>query len=162
MGNFISVIRCPQIPSVSDGYYICHPSDDMIYGAVCRFGCYAGHELIGGISEITCTQEGKWSNSFPRCQSNTLYYIQITTSINIAIQYSFDWIYFAEITCPRLLPSTAHLRYHCSDENRFRSICTYSCPDGYDIKSGMSRVRVCTQYGTWKGIEPICIGSFLF
>lgn len=126
----VKVIRCPQIPSVSDGYYICHPSDDMIYGAVCRFGCYAGHELIGGISEITCTQEGKWSNSFPRCQ---------------------------KITCPRLLPSTAHLRYHCSDENRFRSICTYSCPDGYDIKSGMSRVRVCTQFGTWKGIEPICI-----
>lgn len=66
----ISVIRCPKIPNVSDGYYICHPSDDMIYGAVCRFGCYAGHELTGGTSEITCTQSGKWSNTFPLCQSN--------------------------------------------------------------------------------------------
>lgn len=67
------MIRCPKIPNVSDGYYMCHPSDDMIYGAVCRFGCYAGHELTGGVSEITCTKEGKWSNSFPRCQSNTYF-----------------------------------------------------------------------------------------
>lgn len=126
----VTVIRCPKIPNVSDGYYICHPSDDMIYGAVCRFGCYAGHELTGGTSEITCTQSGKWSNTFPRCQ---------------------------KVTCPRLLPSTSYLTYKCSDENKFRSICTYSCPDGYDIKSGMSRVRVCTRFGTWKGIEPKCI-----
>lgn len=45
----------------------------MIYGAVCRFGCYAGHELTGGTSEITCTQSGKWSNAFPRCRSNALF-----------------------------------------------------------------------------------------
>lgn len=62
--------RCPKIPDVSDGYYICHPSDDMIYGAVCKFGCYAGHELKG-VSEITCNQNEEWSNSFPQCQSNT-------------------------------------------------------------------------------------------
>lgn len=72
MGIFFLVIRCPTIPYVSDGYYICHPSDDMIYGTVCRFGCYAGHKLTGGRSEITCTQTGKWSNPFPKCKSNTL------------------------------------------------------------------------------------------
>lgn len=76
MGIFFLVIRCPTIPNISDGYYICHPSDDMVYGAVCRFGCYAGHKLTGGTSEITCTQEGKWSNSFPKCQSITLYPIE--------------------------------------------------------------------------------------
>lgn len=126
----VKVIRCPTIPKISDGYYICHPSDDMIYGAACRFGCYEGHELTGGTSEITCSSLGKWSDSFPRCQ---------------------------KVTCPRLLPSTTFVKYNCSDGNRFRSICTYSCSDGYDIKPGMSRVRVCTKFGTWKGLEPICI-----
>lgn len=88
MTHSISVIRCPKIPNVSDGYYICHPSDDMIYGAVCRFGCYAGHELTGGTSEITCTQSGKWSNTFPRCQSNTLFsfYTERNNEPLIAIQ----------------------------------------------------------------------------
>lgn len=65
------MIRCPTIPKISNGYYICHPSDDMIYGAACRFGCYEGHELTGGTSEITCSSLGKWSDSFPRCQSKT-------------------------------------------------------------------------------------------
>lgn len=80
------------------------------------------------------------------------------------MQYNitFHGINFAEITCPTLPPSTAYLKYNCSDGNSFRSICTYSCRDGYDIKSGMSRVRVCTRFGTWKGNEPICIGSFTF
>lgn len=125
----VKVIRCPVIPHIQDGYYRCHPSYDMIYGAVCRFGCYAGHGLSGGSKETTCTQSGKWSQKIPHCQKKN---------------------------CPQLLPPTKYLQYTCTDGNNFRSICTYSCPEGYDIRSGMSRVRVCTQYGTWRGYEPKC------
>ncbi|XP_062573264.1 uncharacterized protein LOC134235178, partial [Saccostrea cucullata] len=125
----VKVIRCPTIPHVQDGYYICHPSEDMIYGAVCRFGCYAGHELSGGNKEIACTKSGTWSGMIPHCQ---------------------------KIKCPRFTPSTNSLRYTCTDEFNFRSICTYSCPEGYDITNGMSRVRVCTQYKTWRGSQPKC------
>lgn len=127
----VEVIRCPKIPHVQDGYYQCHPrSDDMIYGSVCNFGCYGGHTLKGGKSKLTCTQFGKWSGAFPRCQKRT---------------------------CPVLLPKGPWFRITCTNTNEFRSICTYSCPDGFEIKSGMPRVRVCTQDGRWSGFEPACI-----
>lgn len=65
------MIRCPRIPHVNDRYYHCHPrSDDTIYGSVCRFGCYGGHSLTGGESEVTCTISGEWSGAIPKCQSN--------------------------------------------------------------------------------------------
>lgn len=43
---------------------MCYFSDDMIYGVVCRFGCYVGYEFIGGVLEIMCIKEGKWLNLF--------------------------------------------------------------------------------------------------
>lgn len=55
-----------------------------------------------------------------------------------------------------------YLIYKCLDENKFRSICMYSCLDGYDIKSGMLCVCVCIRFGIWKGIELKCIGILLF
>lgn len=71
---FRAVIRCPIIPHIPDGYYMCHPSDEMIYGTVCKFGCYDGHDLKGGIPKITCTKSGKWSGAIPRCQSKRRIY----------------------------------------------------------------------------------------
>lgn len=56
----------------------------MVYGAVCRFGCYAGHELTGGNSDVTCTKSGKWSETFPRCQSNVHVHVYIEI-INLAL-----------------------------------------------------------------------------
>lgn len=44
---------CFKIFDVLDGYYICYLSDDMIYGVVCKFGCYVGYELKG-VLEIMC------------------------------------------------------------------------------------------------------------
>ncbi|XP_078337815.1 uncharacterized protein LOC111100868 [Crassostrea virginica] len=128
---FVQVIRCPIIPHIPDGYYMCHPSDEMIYGTVCKFGCYDGHDLKGGIPKITCTKSGKWSGAIPRCQ---------------------------KLKCPRLPPvlPSSKPTYICSDDNNFRSKCMYSCPEGYDIASGMTRVRVCTEYRTWRGAEPKC------
>lgn len=127
----VKVIRCPRIPHVHDGYYHCHPSsDDTVYGSVCRFGCYGGHSLTGGKSEVTCTKSGKWSGALPRCQKHT---------------------------CPVLKSTDLLLQITCTNGNEFRSICTYSCPYGYEIKSGISRVRVCTQGGWWSGSVPTCI-----
>lgn len=127
----VKVIRCPRIPHVHDGYYHCHPrSDDTLYGNVCRFGCYDGHSLSGGKSEVTCTKSGKWSGALPKCQKHT---------------------------CPVLRRTDSLLQITCTNGNEFRSICTYSCPYGYEIKSGMSRVRVCTQGGWWSGSIPSCI-----
>lgn len=127
----VKVIRCPRIPHVNDRYYHCHPrSDDTIYGSVCRFGCYGGHSLTGGESEVTCTISREWSGAIPKCQKHT---------------------------CPVLEQTDSLLQFTCTNGNEFRSICTYSCPYGYGIKSGMSHVRVCTQGGRWSGSVPTCI-----
>lgn len=71
-------------------------------------------------------------------------------------------VYFiVEKTCPALLPEVDNLKYTCTDSNKFRSICTYSCDNGYDITPGMSRVRVCTAFGTWRGSKPRCTGKIV-
>lgn len=47
---------------------MCHPSDDMRVGTVCKFGCYTGHELIG-YDRIRCFESEQWSSSKPYCKS---------------------------------------------------------------------------------------------
>lgn len=74
----------------------------------------------------------------------------------------FKHFIVVEVTCPSLRPTMSKLSYTCTDENKFRSICSYACAKGYDIKPGMSRVRVCTQYKFWRGSIPECTGMFQF
>lgn len=159
-----TVIRCPRIPHVNDGYYHCYPvSDDTVYGSVCRFGCYGGHSLTGGKSEVTCTKSGKWSGALPKCQSNFQILVFIWSDKLTGTFYEILKLLvrtlFVEHTCPVLLRTDLLLQFTCTNGNEFRSICTYSCPYGYEIKSGMSRVRVCTQGGWWSGSVPSCIGK---
>ncbi|XP_048737007.2 sushi, von Willebrand factor type A, EGF and pentraxin domain-containing protein 1-like [Ostrea edulis] len=124
----VTVVRCPWPSRVSNGYFICHPSDDARYGATCRFGCYPGYQLVGN-TQLECLVTGHWNHIPPHCE---------------------------KITCPVLPPPVGNLNYVCTDDNKFRSICTYACTAGYDITPGMSRVRVCTAYGMWRGAEPTC------
>eukprot|EP00105_Crassostrea_gigas_P019111 XP_011437468.1 PREDICTED: uncharacterized protein LOC105335342 [Crassostrea gigas] len=124
----VNVVRCTWPSRVENGYFMCHPSDDARYGATCRFGCYPGYKLIGN-TLLECLISGQWNNNPPYCEKKT---------------------------CPTLLPAIGNLKYTCTDSNKFRSICTYSCATGYDITPGMSRVRVCTAFGTWRGSEPSC------
>ena len=68
---------------------------------------------------------------------------------------------FVEVTCPGFLLSESKLKYTCTDKNNFRSICTFNCENGYDIKPGMSRVIVCSKSGIWKGSIPKCRGIII-
>lgn len=53
---------------VNDGYYYCYlVSDDMVYGSVCRFGCYGGYSLMGGNLEVICIKLGKWLGVLFKC-----------------------------------------------------------------------------------------------
>lgn len=68
-GNFVLVVRCPLLSPVSDGYYMCHPSNDMVQGTQCQFGCYRGHYLVGNHS-IKCEgKTGHWYPQQPKCDS---------------------------------------------------------------------------------------------
>ena len=64
----LSVIRCPSVKPIKNGYTICHPGHDPRYGASCVFGCYDGHDLEGA-SYIECLKSGIWSSSQPYCKS---------------------------------------------------------------------------------------------
>ena len=73
MKYYVSVVRCPPMSPVSDGYYRCHPSSDMVQGTTCHFGCYRGHKLQGH-SSLTCEGHiddtvGRWTSRQPTCES---------------------------------------------------------------------------------------------
>ncbi|KAJ8304922.1 hypothetical protein KUTeg_018505 [Tegillarca granosa] len=76
--NFDAPIRCPNLHDVSDGYYVCHPSDDMLLGTICRFGCYHGHDLVGphAMKCIRSVDDGIWNVAKqPYCQKSVSKYI---------------------------------------------------------------------------------------
>ena len=60
----IIVIRCKKFMDITDGWKICHPSDDMRRGGRCRFGCYDGHRLRGArLLLVKTAVSGQMKNS---------------------------------------------------------------------------------------------------
>ncbi|XP_021348028.1 uncharacterized protein LOC110446988 isoform X2 [Mizuhopecten yessoensis] len=123
----ITVPICTGLSKIKDGYYICHTSFEMRKGTRCQFGCYEGHILVGERS-IQCTESATWTGRQPSCK---------------------------RVTCEKLLVPEG-MTMSCSDMNNFRSKCSYSCREGFDISPGMTRVRVCTSTGKWRGSIPTC------
>lgn len=71
--NIFAVVRCPAVSPIRDGYFVCHPSNDLVQGATCHFGCYRGHKL-SGYQTIECIgtidkSYGHWNNPQPICES---------------------------------------------------------------------------------------------
>jgi len=65
---------------------------------------------------------------------------------------------FAAVVCP-VVPTIARAFYNCTDGNNFRSVCWYTCEDGYDMPPEVSKTIVCTKYGTWRGYgHQVCVG----
>ena len=49
---------------------------------------------------------------------------------------------------------------HCSNGRNFRSICSYNCPSGYGMPTGVSKTVVCRNDETWSyNGQPSCIGN---
>ncbi|XP_060077180.1 sushi, von Willebrand factor type A, EGF and pentraxin domain-containing protein 1-like [Ylistrum balloti] len=128
---YVTVIRCPVLKRMTDGYVICHRSDDMVLGSYCEFGCYEGHELIGP-NYTECLSTGRWSSwtiQQPGCQKHS---------------------------CGPLLPSPL-LSITYTNGNLFRSIATFTCTSGYDVPVGMRRVSVCGVDQLWSAPVPNCV-----
>ncbi|XP_046569114.1 LOW QUALITY PROTEIN: uncharacterized protein LOC124277463 [Haliotis rubra] len=129
----VTTIRCSPGPSKTfrNGYYVCHPSADFVYGTSCNYGCYYGY-TIKGSKRRECWQSGKWSTTLePTCET---------------------------VTCPpqSIAPDATFM---CTDGTNFKSACSYTCKTGYDVKPGKSRVRVCAYDGQWRGAVPECVDS---
>ncbi|XP_046380159.2 sushi, von Willebrand factor type A, EGF and pentraxin domain-containing protein 1-like [Haliotis rufescens] len=129
----VTTIRCSPGPNKTfkNGYYVCHPSADFVYGTNCNYGCYYGYKIKGS-KHRECKQNGHWSTTVePACET---------------------------VTCPP--PSFApDATLTCTDGTNFKSACSYMCKAGYDVKPGMSRVRVCAYDGQWRGAIPECVDS---
>lgn len=126
----VTVTRCKFFDDLTDGWKACHPSHDMRRGGTCQFGCYEGHELQGQ-SSVTCQDSGLWTDEMqPFCKKTS---------------------------CPRELPADHQTIIECTNDNFFRSICTFTCEAGYDILPGLSRVKVCSAHGYWNGPTPVCV-----
>lgn len=127
----VKVIRCPRRSgSIPDGYRTCHPSSDMVFGAVCWYGCYQGHTLKGAPSRIECLETGEWSSpKEPYCEKTK---------------------------CSQIEPS-GRLSYSCTEDFYFRSICTFGCDAGFDIPTNQRRTKVCLATGTWNANDPDCV-----
>ncbi|CAG2192208.1 unnamed protein product [Mytilus edulis] len=127
----VKVIRCPvRSNSIPDGYRTCHPSSDMVYGAVCWYGCYQGHTLKGAPSRIECLETGEWSSpNQPYCEKKK---------------------------CLQIVPR-GKLSFSCTEDFYFRSICTFGCDAGFDIPTNQRRTKVCLASGYWNADDPDCI-----
>ena len=63
------------------------------------------------------------------------------------------------LTCPLLSPIEG-ARPECTNDNYFRSICSFNCDEGYDMPPQVSKALVCQNDKTWrKHGEPRCIGT---
>ncbi|CAC5354903.1 unnamed protein product [Mytilus coruscus] len=132
----VKVVRCPAVSPIRNGYYVCHPSDDLVQGTSCYFGCYRGHKLSGH-QTIECIgtidkSHGHWNNPQPICE---------------------------KLQCPVLPPAIKSMHMTCTDRNYYRSTCRFSCDPGYDITPGQTRVMLCTENGSWRGAVPTCKDS---
>lgn len=71
----------------------------------------------------------------------------------------FSYIVFVAVVCPNV-SIIARANYTCRGGNNFRSVCWYTCEDGYDMPPAVSKTIVCTKNGTWSGYGlQACIGK---
>ncbi|WAR06501.1 LOW QUALITY PROTEIN: SRPX2-like protein, partial [Mya arenaria] len=125
-------VRCPKPTTITNGYFICHPSTEFVLEAWCRYGCYEGFDLVGETVRI-CQRNNMWSGTnAPSCK---------------------PW------KCP-LLPSIEGAGLpQCTKGTSFQSVCSYDCTlDGFDMPQHVAKALVCSKEKRWrKNGEPACI-----
>ncbi|XP_019616636.1 PREDICTED: sushi, von Willebrand factor type A, EGF and pentraxin domain-containing protein 1-like [Branchiostoma belcheri] len=138
----VSVIRCPHPTQqqhigrlVEQGimlvkFYPDTNDYNVLLGTTFVATCAYGYSLSDESAQNmrTCTASGAWDGADVTC---------------------------IKVQCEPLRPPFRG-RVSCTDEYNFLSECTYSCDEGFDIPSGMNRVRVCTAAAEWTGNQPQC------
>nr|XP_022328842.1 sushi, von Willebrand factor type A, EGF and pentraxin domain-containing protein 1-like isoform X2 [Crassostrea virginica] len=131
----VEVISCPPIEWPGNGLVEC-PSGEFIYGTTCNVTCQTGFEMVphtgDGKQRITCTANGKTDTLPNSCQ---------------------------EIVCPwnSTKLQAEHGTALCTDANKYNSLCTTDCKNGYTRET--ENVTVCGEDKTWSSFIPNCIDS---
>ncbi|KAL4218698.1 hypothetical protein ACF0H5_021286 [Mactra antiquata] len=134
----VKVLACRKWGKLENGWKQCHVSHNSSHvrrGSVCHFGCYGGYELVGD-NNAKCLDNQKWDiPTQPFCQ-------RMQCSLLVPTQEQFDLVDIS-----------------CTDDNYFRSQCSYNCVPGYSILPGYSKVKICNEFGSWLGNTPKCVDS---
>lgn len=117
-------IVCPDRGEVAQGDVSC--SRRNLVGSVCTVRCHSGSQLVGEVRS-QCLPTGEWNFPLPECQI---------------------------ITCPLLDFSSEFGSMTCTNDNVYRSVCSFSCDRGYS-RVGSPRLR-CLRSGEWNTNMPFC------
>uniref|UniRef100_H2Y7G0 Uncharacterized protein n=1 Tax=Ciona savignyi TaxID=51511 RepID=H2Y7G0_CIOSA len=101
-------------------------TEENLYQSVCSVDCPSGYELTGGHQDITCSHTAQWSESMGHCQ---------------------------RIRCG-VLDQPTNSTMVCSDEDKFESVCHFTCTPGY-YRDGPSSTT-CQADRTYSNELPTC------
>nr|XP_018671091.1 sushi, von Willebrand factor type A, EGF and pentraxin domain-containing protein 1 [Ciona intestinalis] len=120
-------IECPVLIDPVNGRISC--SENSKYLSECEFECHAGYEVVGSATTL-CQADKTWTNVSPTCQ---------------------------RISCPSSHLTLTHGFSSCTITNKFESVCTYQCNQGYEMSSTDSNQSECTDQMMWTNQKPTCM-----
>ncbi|XP_056379568.1 P-selectin-like isoform X2 [Hyla sarda] len=123
-------VPCTALQGPEHGKVNCSdPFGAFRYTSMCNVTCEEGFDLQG-TSSLWCQDTGEWSDPIPTC---------------------------AAVSCSALEnPSQSHMNCsHTFGEYKFRSICEFTCKDGFQLKG--SNFLLCQHSGEWSEPVPKCI-----
>ncbi|XP_067119643.1 sushi, von Willebrand factor type A, EGF and pentraxin domain-containing protein 1-like isoform X2 [Centruroides vittatus] len=121
-------LKCPSIQIPENANVQC--TDEGYWGSICSFICDEGYVLIGE-SSISCkgNKHASWSAPIPICEA---------------------------LKCPTVqIPKNGNVQ--CTNNGYWRSICNFSCDDGYTLVGQPS--ILCKENGkhiNWNSSIPTC------
>ncbi|XP_054163367.1 P-selectin-like [Oppia nitens] len=120
-------VYCPSLPVPTNGLIrgSCRIAPP---GAVCRFGCNAGYQLVGD-STAVCKASGKWTSTGVHC---------IASHTRCATLHPPDNGVITGYCAPGVSGNT----------------CNFSCNSGYQLMGSSS--LTCQSNGHWSGGTPVC------
>lgn len=138
--NYCEPVKCqpPQI-NPQNGAVLCTDGNNVL--STCSFACDTGYYMVsaddqplrsGGL-DIDCNSQAEWSDRPPKCRP---------------------------VVCLPKRKNPENGFVSCSLDNRYSSVCTFSCIAGYVIEG--SKINTCMdsvpgdEYGDWSDPEPVC------
>ncbi|KAG7283654.1 hypothetical protein CRUP_020427 [Coryphaenoides rupestris] len=128
-------VTCPEPEGDASALTWCSdPLDRLQPGSTCSLTCKDGFD-IQWAPVIQCTEDGTWNASVPTCKA---------------------------VTCDRGEVHSApeqHAIVQCSHTHgqfAYRTVCEYSCEEGYQLSDQSQNIVECTAAGTWSQQPPLC------
>ena len=159
---FISIALLFLLPFGRSGGSVTKGKPVPQYDYLCRNA--VGHKVCHPIFEdryIQCSNLGKYETPHEFSCKRGLKFSSLRQKCSFA-QYGDCLPHLtpeeaALITCPRLL-DPPHGKLHCSDDNRYDSLCLLACMPGYTMQGVLAvRCVLAEDHGRWSGEPGHCV-----